>query len=99
MSTKSTETTVSKKLNDCDECVGRPENEEIEWNVVTLIQSQNNHPYGQRLVHLKDASIPFPLEYLLLKECFSLSNDVLQYVSKSSQIIRTVLTPEFILRR
>ena len=45
--------------------------------------------------HLKDASVPFPSECLLLKECFSLSNDVLQYVSKSSQIVCTVLTPEF----
>ena len=71
-------------------------NESIEWNVISLIRSQNNHRVWSKVkAHLKDASVPFPSECLLLKECFSLSNDVLQYVSKSSQIVCTVLTPEF----
>ena len=96
-SAKLTESTISKESNECDECVGRPVDEEIEWNVSLLIRSPNNHPIWSKVkAHLKDASVPFPSEWLLPKESFSLSNDVLQYVSKSSQIVRTILTPEFI---
>ena len=78
VSAKSMETAIRKILNECDEYVGWPENEEVEWNVDMLMQSQNNHPVWSKIkAHFKDASISFLLEGLLPKECFSLSNDVL----------------------
>ena len=73
VSAKSTESTVSKESNECDECVGRPVNENIEWNVILLIRSQNNHPVWSKVkAHLKDASVPFSSECLLPKVFFAL---------------------------
>ena len=72
-------------MNECDEYECRPANECVEWRVDLLIDSQDKDPVWSKVkVHLRDVSKPFPLECLLPKECFSLSNDVLQYVSKSS---------------
>ena len=94
---KSTEATVNVEMNEYDECGSMPANECVEWTVELLIKAQDKDPVWSKVkAHFRDASKPFPSECLLPKECFSLSNDVLQYTSTSSNTIRTVLTSEFI---
>ena len=94
---KSTEATVNVEMNECDEYGSRPANECVEWTVELLIKAQDKDLVWSKVkAHLSDASKPFPSERLLPKECFSFSNDVLQYTSKSSNTVRTVLTLDFI---
>ena len=84
-------------MNECDEYERRPVKECVDWTVELLIKAQDKDPVWSKVkAHLKDASKPFPSECLLPKECFSLSNNVLQYTSKSSNIVHTVLTSDFL---
>ena len=84
-------------MNECDEYERRPANECVEWRVDLLTDVQDKDPVWSKVkAHLKDASKPFPSECQLPKECFSLSNNVQQYTSKSSNNVRTVLTSDFI---
>ena len=59
--------------------------------------SQDWDPLWSKVkAHLRDVTQPFPTECSLPRECSTLSNNVLQYKSKSSGDVRTVLTAEFV---
>ena len=88
--------TANERVNVNDSCGNRPV-ECIEWRVDLLEASQDWDPLWSKVkAHLRDATQPFPTECSLPRECFSLSNNILQYKIKSSGDIRTVLTAEFV---
>ena len=88
--------TANGRVNVNDSYENRPV-ECIEWRVDLLEASQDRDPLWSKVkAHLRDATQPFPTECLLPRECFTLSNNILQYKSKSSGDIRTVLTVEFV---